>query len=193
MNPDQDRHPPDKTWVAAIHASDTDFAPLGAAVVIDEVRVLSCAHVVAGLWADGEPIWVAFPLGEEAAVDQRRLVVDVRLSSAPFDLAVLELAEPVPAGVTPAPLLCPKPSDLKDRHWWAFGFPWATKPVRFRAVRAGWRASLSYRTAARAAAMCTASTARNTGAVEETCRPKKPEAAEIGMTSPDSVPARANK
>jgi Trypsin-like peptidase domain len=121
MNPDQARHPPDKTWVAAIHASGTDYSPLGTAVVI-EVRVLSCAHVIADLCAAGEPIWVAFPLGDDDAVDQRRLVVNVRLSSAPFDLALLDLAEPVPAGVNPAPLRCPRPRDLKDRYWWAFGF-----------------------------------------------------------------------
>jgi WD40 repeat protein len=39
------------------------------------------------------------------------------------DLAVLELGEPVPAGVTAAQLRCPKPVDVIGRAWWSFGFP----------------------------------------------------------------------
>ena len=39
------------------------------------------------------------------------------------DLAVLVLAEPVPAGVEAAPLRFPRPADLAGRSWWAFGFP----------------------------------------------------------------------
>jgi WD40 repeat protein len=39
------------------------------------------------------------------------------------DLAVLTLHEPVPAGVEPAPLRCPRPEDLVSKAWWAFGFP----------------------------------------------------------------------
>jgi WD40 repeat protein len=39
------------------------------------------------------------------------------------DLAVLVLAEPVPAGVEAAPLRFPRPADLAGRPWWAFGFP----------------------------------------------------------------------
>jgi hypothetical protein len=34
------------TWAVAIHHSDTDLQPSGAGVVIDEWRVLTCAHVV---------------------------------------------------------------------------------------------------------------------------------------------------
>jgi hypothetical protein len=36
---------------------------------------------------------------------------------------VLVLDEPVPAGVAPAPLRCPRGQDLVSREWWAFGFP----------------------------------------------------------------------
>ena len=48
-------------WVAAVHASEDDFEPLGTAVVIDADRVLTCAHVVMPEGAVLEPLWVAFP------------------------------------------------------------------------------------------------------------------------------------
>ncbi len=41
-----DTAPPTATWVAAVHASAEDFAPLGTAVVIDDRRVLTAAHIV---------------------------------------------------------------------------------------------------------------------------------------------------
>jgi WD40 repeat protein len=109
--------------VAAIHAAEGDAGPVGAGVVVDAHRVLTCAHVV--LSADGvarEPLWVSFP-----KVDgwPRRQVATVTAAySLPAqDLAVLVLREPVPAGVEAAPLRCPNPADLAGRTWWAFGFP----------------------------------------------------------------------
>jgi hypothetical protein len=51
------------SWVAAVYASSTGGAPLGSGVVIDERRVLTCAHVVPA--GDGE-IWVAFPTRDPA-------------------------------------------------------------------------------------------------------------------------------
>ena len=38
------------------------------------------------------------------------------------DLAVVELDNPIPAGVEAARLRCPKPADVVNRTWWAFGF-----------------------------------------------------------------------
>lgn len=38
--------PPTDAWVAAVHASEDDFEPLGSAVVIAADQVLTCAHVV---------------------------------------------------------------------------------------------------------------------------------------------------
>ena len=49
------------TWVAAVHTSEDDFEPLGAAVVIDVDRVLTCAHVVMSEGAVSNLLWVAFP------------------------------------------------------------------------------------------------------------------------------------
>jgi len=47
----------------------------------------------------------------------------VRLAAHPMsDLAVVELDGLIPAGVATASLRCPKPADLIDRRWWAFGF-----------------------------------------------------------------------
>ena len=61
---------PDAVWVAAVHAGATDQVPLGAAVVIDQARVLTCAHVVTT--PAGEvlsPLWVALPMADDP--DQR--------------------------------------------------------------------------------------------------------------------------
>jgi WD40 repeat protein/DNA-binding SARP family transcriptional activator len=123
MSPGSPLHPAADTWVAAVHASDGDFDPIGTAVVVDANRVLTCAHVVVS--ADGtarEPLWVSFPMADRWP--RRRVATVTVARSVPVsDLAVLVLAEPVPVGVAAAPLRCPKPSDLVGRAWWAFGFP----------------------------------------------------------------------
>jgi WD40 repeat protein/DNA-binding SARP family transcriptional activator/DNA-binding XRE family transcriptional regulator len=116
-------HPPVDSWAAAVHASEDDAEPIGTAVVIDASRVLTCAHVV--VTADGaarEPLWVSFPKADRWP---RRRVAAVTVAYSPpaKDLAVLVLAEPVPAGVEAAPLRSPRPTDLAGGTWWAFGFP----------------------------------------------------------------------
>jgi hypothetical protein len=122
-------HPEADAWVAAVHASPHDFAPLGSGIVLDDRRILTCAHVIAGLpESDGAPeAWVAFPKAEEdASASARRQVERVVLPDARTpvkDLAILVLAEPIPADVGPAPLRCPRPTDLVSKRWWAFGFP----------------------------------------------------------------------
>jgi hypothetical protein len=40
-----------------------------------------------------------------------------------IDVAVLELAEPVPAAVVPARIRCVAAEELRGLRWWAFGFP----------------------------------------------------------------------
>jgi Trypsin-like peptidase domain len=117
--------PPVDAWVAAIHASEDDFTPLGTGVVIAERRVLTCAHVVRREGAVRSRLWVAFPKGDHPLAP-RVPVAEVRVAEAAVaavtDLAVLRLAASVPAGVAAAPLRCPKPVDLVGRRWWAFGF-----------------------------------------------------------------------
>ncbi|GAA2624735.1 trypsin-like peptidase domain-containing protein [Actinomadura fulvescens] len=109
--------PVDESWIAAVHASEQDFTVLGAAVVLDRHRLLTCAHVVAGR----EEIWIAFPKADHLV--GRRRVTELRVAAQPVaDLAVLVLGEPVPEGVTPARLKCPRPGDLEGRRWYAFGF-----------------------------------------------------------------------
>ena len=116
------------SWVAAIHPATDDRSPLGSGVVIDDRRVLTCAHVV--MSDDGgvrDAIWVAFPLADPPS----RVRCQVRSVSTPGegrvdpdqDVALLELADPVPAGVVPARLRCPAPKALVGTNWWAFGFP----------------------------------------------------------------------
>ena len=123
MSAETPAYPPADAWVAAIHSTEDDFEPLGTAVVLDGTRVLTCAHVVIG--ENGkvrDPLWVAFPKAEECP---RRKVATVTVAYSPpvRDLALLFLREPVPAGVDPAPLRCPKPADIVSSTWWAFGFP----------------------------------------------------------------------
>ncbi len=124
MSADSSVRPEPDSWVAAIHASESDFAPLGTAVVIDQRRLLTCAHVVINGNDVRDSLWVAFPKVDEATGQRRRVasVVMPNRDREVADLAVLILADPVPAGVTAAPLKCPRPSDLAERRWWAFGF-----------------------------------------------------------------------
>ena len=114
-------------WAAAVHASETDEAPLGAAVVVDEGRLLTCAHVVARDGVKVSPLWVAFPMADNPY--ERVQVGEVRVSERwagghrTADIAVLGLLGALPAGVEPAPMRCPKPADVVAKPWWAFGFP----------------------------------------------------------------------
>jgi hypothetical protein len=111
--------PPCVSWIAAVHASADDFEPRGTAVVVDDRRVLTSAHVVTVCVGE---LWVAFPMSEDPCAP-RRCAVQVRVAGHPMaDLAVVELDEPVPAGVEAARLRCPKPADVVSRAWWAFGF-----------------------------------------------------------------------
>jgi WD40 repeat protein/DNA-binding SARP family transcriptional activator len=116
-------HPPADSWVAAVHASEDDAEPIGTAVVVDASLVLTCAHVVVSEnGTPREPLWVSFPKADRWP--RRRVAAATVAYSPPArDLAVLVLAEPVPAGVEPAPLRFPRPADLAGRAWWAFGFP----------------------------------------------------------------------
>jgi hypothetical protein len=123
-------YPRTDAWIASLHATPDDFTPVGSGIVLDEHRVLTCFHVVEGL----DEMWIAFPKAEDGASLARRKVKRVVLPDAfgytrdPAigyirDLAVLILADSVPAGVSPAPLRFPKAADLAGRQWWAFGFP----------------------------------------------------------------------
>ena len=126
MSADSLLSPPTDAWVAAIHASEHDLAPIGTAVVVDARRVLTSAHVVLADNGDVlDPLWVSFPKVIDTAEDERRLVGSVDLAHEPpvKDLAVLTLREDVPAGVEAAPLRCPTPDDMVGKQWWAFGFP----------------------------------------------------------------------
>jgi len=108
-------------WVAAVHASEDDFEPLGTAIVVAADQVLTCAHVVMRESAVREELWVAFP---KAGDCPRRRVTAVKSAYARVrDVAVLILDEPIPSGAEPAPLRFPRGQDLVGRDWWAFGFP----------------------------------------------------------------------
>ena len=126
MSADSDIQPAADAWVAAIHVSERDFAPIGTALVLDARRVLTCAHVVViaenGQVIVREPLWISFP---KAAGRERRLVTSADVAYEPpvTDLAVLGFDEDMPAGAEAAPLRFPRPSDVVGKKWWAYGFP----------------------------------------------------------------------
>ena len=114
--------PQEDSWMVAVHQSADDLEPVGSGVVIDGQRILTCAHVIVGLPA----VWADFPRAEGARPEGRRRVERVVYpdSSGPADdLVLLVLADPVPAGVTPARLRLPTPDALVGKRWWASGFP----------------------------------------------------------------------
>jgi hypothetical protein len=115
--------PPSDPWTAAIHASEDDLAPIGTGLVIDERRILTCAHVVVSGGQRRDPLWVAFPKAPGAwNVRCRVAKVIYREPLGLADVAVLLIDGVVPAGVIAAPLRCPVPDALVGRLWWAFGF-----------------------------------------------------------------------
>ncbi len=58
--------PADDSWVVAIHESSAGGVPLAAGVVIDERRILTCAHVVVRSDVKREALWIAFPFADPA-------------------------------------------------------------------------------------------------------------------------------
>jgi WD40 repeat protein len=70
--------------------------------------------------------WVAFPMTVPPGAS-RCPVASIITPDGGFDedrdVALLELAAPVPDGVSAAPLLCPAPKSLVGTKWWSFGFP----------------------------------------------------------------------
>jgi WD40 repeat protein len=117
--------PPAQNWAAAVYLSRDSPVPAGSALVVDERRVLTCAHLVGGESAVAATLWVAFA-GTEPGAGERRPVREVVSGG---DLAMLVLAATTPAGVIAAPLRCPRPLDLPGRACWASGFPDGSGPV----------------------------------------------------------------
>jgi len=115
-------HPEADSWIAAIHRSPDDDVPFAGGIVLDDRRILTCAHVA----EQTASLCVSFPKAEGDVPESRYPVDDVVLADGHGhikDLAILVLPEPVPASVVPAPLRCPKPGDLVSKRWWVFGFP----------------------------------------------------------------------
>lgn len=135
--------PSSRLWVASLHDRAEGGNVLGSGVVIDEWRVLTCAHVVFDP-ETGRPrdhIWVALPfagdLMDEHVLDRpatgpgnhpeagERVLVE-RLGGHTTrddkqDAAVLVLSRRLP-GTVPARLRRPPGTALVDEQWWSFGF-----------------------------------------------------------------------
>ncbi|HEX5405251.1 MAG TPA: hypothetical protein VFX16_23475 [Pseudonocardiaceae bacterium] len=116
--------PRERSWIAAVHASEHDHSPLGTAVVLDQQRLVTSAHVTQLQGHPRDGLWVAFPFAGAEAMLTRIAVRQVRSAPAAVaDLAVLELEAPVLPGVVGARLRRPPPDRLEGLRWWAFGFP----------------------------------------------------------------------
>jgi hypothetical protein len=115
------------SWVVAIYLSAQGGSPVGSGVVIDRQRVLTCAHVVMKDGVTLDEIWVAFPMADPPVAARCQASSVSTPGEGTFDedqdVAIVELADAVPGGVTPARLRCPTPKSLLGKKWWAFGFP----------------------------------------------------------------------
>ncbi|HEY8471188.1 MAG TPA: trypsin-like serine protease [Natronosporangium sp.] len=123
---DRPIQPPDDRWTVAIHRDSQKLTPIGAGVVIDRRRVLTCAHLLLREGRRLEQVWLTFPKAEIGFVEPLR-VTRFTIADGPLkfgrDVAVLELDAPLPPGVRPAPLRCVPPRHAVRLDWWAFGFP----------------------------------------------------------------------
>lgn len=117
--------PGDASWTVAIHQGERANTAIGTGVVVSPTLILTCAHVACS--GDGlrDDLWVSFPRSGENYWVRRRVARCLHdgLPASQIDLALLELAEPVPARVRPARLRCLPEDALLQRSWWAFGFP----------------------------------------------------------------------
>nr|WP_176963659.1 trypsin-like peptidase domain-containing protein [Streptomyces sp. 2224.1] len=109
----------------SVHLTERDATARGSGILIDGQRVLTCAHVVEALRKKHAELWVAFPKAEEV-MGRRIRISEVSMppggSHELEDVAVLHLAEAVPAGLA-ARLRRPAAADLLGTDWWSFGFP----------------------------------------------------------------------
>ncbi|MEV5496996.1 trypsin-like peptidase domain-containing protein [Nonomuraea fuscirosea] len=122
--------PGSASWVAAIYTSENARQPTGAGVVIDERRVLTCAHLLADTSAEPANVltslWIEFPKAYDALDVRIRGVVKAVATKAADDVAIILLDTPIPEGIIPARIRSLNPDDLgRGDHWWAFGFPHA--------------------------------------------------------------------
>src|SRR5664279_3627014 len=114
--------PPSSTWIVAVHDRKNKDSLLGAGVVIDAFRVLTCAHVVGA--RPPSDLGVAFPRATDPYQPLAAVGVVKASGHELADVAVLELTSPLPDGVEPARLRRPKGVELlPNPSWWAFGFP----------------------------------------------------------------------
>jgi hypothetical protein len=117
---------PADSWTVAIYRDGTEPTPIGAGVVIERQRVLTCAHLLQGEQGRRKQVWLTFPKAGIGFVERHRVTRFAIANGFPghgIDLAVLELDTPVPAAVSPARIRCVPPSDTSALDWWAFGFP----------------------------------------------------------------------
>src|SRR4051794_16514342 len=100
--------PTDASWTVAIHTGERSSTAIGAGVVLGPTLVMTCAHVACPGGELRADLWVSFPKSGEGFWVRRRVARcrDDGLPRHEIDLALLELAEPVPARVRPARLRC---------------------------------------------------------------------------------------
>ena len=110
------------SWIATVYAkNDHGIDRLaGCGIVIDDRRILTCAHVVGRFekgsgWVRDTEVRLAFPMNDVGGPGE---LLPVRGAVFPDsgeredDLAILYLSGPLPAGVKAAPLRCPGSASL---------------------------------------------------------------------------------
>ncbi|MFF2807691.1 serine protease [Streptomyces sp. NPDC058000] len=120
------RRPRTAVWVAAVHAAEEDESPLGTGFLVDNRRVITCAHVACPPWEKSGALWVAFPKSDHL-MDRRVQVLEVIAPETPAerrkqDVAVLVLTECL-SDEAAARLRRPTTDALVGEAWWSFGFP----------------------------------------------------------------------
>jgi AAA ATPase domain/Trypsin-like peptidase domain/WD domain, G-beta repeat len=113
-----DHGPADRSWIVSIHGGGAK--PIGAGVVVDAKRVLTCRHVLAG--KSIEQVRVAFPWAENPFAPPIEVHGWSVADHDEADVAILRLAGALPSGVNPVRLRRPKGLDVFGRRWWAYGF-----------------------------------------------------------------------
>lgn len=125
--------PESYSWIAKVYAKRDhgNDELVGCGVVIDDQRILTCAHVVGRFeegrgWVADAEVRLAFPMSDEGDLAELLPVQGVVFPDSgkrEDDVAVLYLAGTLPAGVKAAALRCPESGSLASGRWRVLGFP----------------------------------------------------------------------
>ena|SRR5947209_7726829 len=110
-------------WLVRVFRGENDRKAVGAGVLVDESRFLTCAHVAASGGTAPGRVWVDFPFVAPGERREAALAPDgwhPRTADGRGDLALFVLAD-LPTGAVPAPLR--RPARVGGHGFRAYGFP----------------------------------------------------------------------